>query len=180
MNERRTASTSHRAQDTRIDPLRSAVRRAMRASGVIAAALVSGTVAAAPQAQFPAVFPLASLLPAGGGDGSTGFVLGGVRIADHAGISVSAAGDLNDDGLDDLVVGAMLASPGGRANAGESYVVFGRDTAQAGNFPAFFQLASLLPSGGGDGSVGFVLPGIHESDLSGRPVSAAGDVNQTG
>jgi len=38
-----------------------------------------------------------------------------------SGWSVSAAGDVNGDGVDDLIVGAILASP-----AGESYVVFGR------------------------------------------------------
>ena len=181
MNERRTPSTTHRTQDTRIDPLRSAVRRAVRLSaGVIAAGLVTGTAVAAPSAPFPAVFPLASLLPTHGGDGSAGFVLAGIDSGDDSGISVSDAGDLNGDGLDDLLIGAFFAAPGGRSFAGETYVVFGRDTAQTGNFPAGFQLASLFPAGGGDGSAGFVLAGIDPSDHSGRPVSAAGDVNGDG
>jgi hypothetical protein len=69
---------------------------------------------------------------------------------------VSAAGDVNGDGVDDLIVGADKASPGGDDEAGESYVVFG----SMQGFPAVFPLASLYPPGGGDGSHGFVLTGI--------------------
>ena len=33
--------------------------------------------------------------------------------------------DLNNDGVDDVVIGASLADPGGREDAGETYIVFG-------------------------------------------------------
>ena len=72
------------------------------------------------------MFPLASLLPAGGGDGSAGFVLTGIDAYDNAGRWVSDAGDINGDGVDDLAIGARYADPGGRESAGETYVVFGR------------------------------------------------------
>jgi hypothetical protein len=45
---------------------------------------------------------------------------------------VSDAGDVDGDGIDDLLIGAMYASPNGRDKAGESYVVFGR-AALSGN-----------------------------------------------
>jgi hypothetical protein len=35
-------------------------------------------------------------------------------------------GDVNGDGLDDLIVGAWSASPSGQSDAGKSYVVFGK------------------------------------------------------
>jgi hypothetical protein len=39
---------------------------------------------------------------------------------------LSTAGDVNGDGLDDLIVGARHADPNGKLNAGKSYVVFGK------------------------------------------------------
>jgi hypothetical protein len=124
---------------------------------------------------IPATFPLRRLFPEAGGDGSRGLVLKGVSGYDFSG-EVSDAGDVNGDGVGDLIVGAPRADSGGRFHAGESYVVFGRTT----GFPAAFELRSLHPAAGGDGSAGFILQGIAESDSAGRAVSAAGDVNGDG
>ncbi len=128
------------------------------------------------RAGFPAVFPIGNLYPARDGDGSTGFVLTGNDEGDKSGSSVSAAGDVNGDGIGDLIIGASVAAPGGDSAAGESYVVFG---SRAG-FPAVFPLGTLYPAGGGDGTRGFVLTGIDEHDFSGSSVSAAGDVDGDG
>src|SRR5262245_19808743 len=121
------------------------------------------------------MLPIRSLLPAGGGDGSAGFAINGVDLFDQAGISVSGGGDVNGDGIDDVVIGARLASPGDRAYAGETFVVFGRNTAAAGSFPPVFPLRSLLPSAGGDGSTGFVIAGVAPNDFSGFASNIAGD-----
>ena len=78
-------------------PLRRAVRRALfvRRPRLAARALAGGlasvamAIGAAPNgaaAPFPAVFPLASLLPGGGGDGSAGFVLNGIDADDQSGL----------------------------------------------------------------------------------------------
>ncbi len=62
-----------------------------------------------------------------------GFIIQGDAEGDQAGVSVSAAGDVNGDGYADLIVGAVNAdvtrsvggSPRTFRNAGEAYVLFG-------------------------------------------------------
>ena len=103
-------------------------------------------------------------------DGTNGFVINGIDGGDRSGRSVSGAGDVNGDGIDDLIVGAFAASPNGNSDAGESYVVFG----QNGVFSSSLDLSTL------DGTNGFVINGIDGGDRSGYSVSGAGDVNGDG
>ena len=49
----------------------------------------------------------------------------GERGGDLAGASVAQAGDFDGDGRSDTIVGAPLADPLGRTDAGAAYVVFG-------------------------------------------------------
>ena len=70
---------------------------------------------------------------------SNGFRLDGIDADDSSGFSVAGAGDVNGDGIDDLIVGAPGADPDGRYDAGESYVVFGTDA----GFAASLDLAAL-------------------------------------
>ncbi len=56
--------------------------------------------------------------------GTGGFVINGVSQNDSSGGSVSNAGDVNGDGLADLIVGASGDSPNG-SFSGASFVIFG-------------------------------------------------------
>jgi hypothetical protein len=53
---------------------------------------------------------------------SGGFVINGEAVGDHSGFSVSSAGDVDGDGLDDLIVGAFKVNSSGKVHAGKSYV----------------------------------------------------------
>ncbi len=59
------------------------------------------------------------------GGSSQGFEVDGAAALDQSGFSVSAAGDINNDGIADVIVGASGAAPNGRSAAGSSYVVYG-------------------------------------------------------
>jgi hypothetical protein len=104
-------------------------------------------------------------------DGSNGFTLNGTHIRGYAGEAVGRIGDMNGDGYDDVCVGAVWADPGGRHDAGQAYVVFGRPRAET---PPCLALTAL------DGDNGFVLDGVAPDDNNGRSVGVAGDVNGDG
>ncbi len=103
-------------------------------------------------------------------DGTNGFRLDGIDVGDYAGHSVSSAGDINGDGFDDIIIGAYRGDAGGDANAGESYVVFGK----AGGFAAALDLSTL------NGTTGFRIDGIDAGDQAGISVTSAGDINGDG
>ena len=103
-------------------------------------------------------------------DGSDGFKINGISPDDRSGYAVSNAGDINGDGLDDLLIGSYFSSPNGISYAGQSYVVFG----SRNGFDANLDLSAL------NGSNGFKINGIAEFDVSGAALSSAGDVNGDG
>ncbi|MEO0423585.1 MAG: integrin alpha [Pseudomonadota bacterium] len=130
---------------------------------------------------FPATINTATLTPPFGADPSVGFFIDGIASGDLTGIDVANAGDVNNDGVDDLIVGARDASPDDRDRAGRAYVVFGRRGQDGGlAFPPVVELAQLLPERGGDGRFGFILNGINEADMAGSDVDGGVDVNGDG
>ncbi|HEV2815913.1 MAG TPA: Calx-beta domain-containing protein, partial [Allosphingosinicella sp.] len=98
-----------------------------------------------------------------------GFLIAGAAPGDVAGWSVAAAGDLNHDGLADIVIGARLADAGGAEDAGRAYVIFGRP-ALAGPI----DLAALDPG------QGFAIDSGAAFDHAGWSVASAGDFNHDG
>ena len=112
---------------------------------------------------------------AAGSGGAAAFVLFGADGGEQSGTSVASAGDINGDGLDDLIIGAAnAAGPGNqRPDAGDTYVVFGRTT----GFGPSLDLADIAA---GNGTAGFVVYGKDDGDLAGFSVASAGDVNGDG
>jgi hypothetical protein len=91
-------------------------------------------------------------------DATPDVIMTGSAPGDNFGI-VSTAGDLNDDGFSDVIVGAIRNDAGG-TNAGRAYVYFG-----ATNM---------------DSTADLIFTGEAEEDLFGLAVATAGDVNGDG
>ncbi|MER0203235.1 MAG: hypothetical protein DU480_05125 [Nitrosomonas sp.] len=106
---------------------------------------------------FDAQLDLASL------NGSNGFQMNGLEDGAQFGNGVSA-GDINGDGINDLIVGSYYGG------SGTSYVIFGK----ASGFDAILDLSGL------DGSNGFSVEGAAEGDEAGYSIDNAGDVNGDG
>jgi hypothetical protein len=94
-----------------------------------------------------------------GTDSVADLTLTGAVAGDLFGASVSTAGDMNRDGYDDVIVGAILNDAGG-IDAGRAYVYYGGPSADA--------VADLT------------LTGAAAGDQFGNAVSTAGDVNADG
>ncbi|MGB0852869.1 MAG: beta strand repeat-containing protein [Pikeienuella sp.] len=105
-----------------------------------------------------------------GGNGS-GFIINGIAAGDQAGVSVAHAGDVNGDGLDDIIVGAYLRATANGASSGQSYVIFGK---------ADGAVVNLSDIDADIGVGGFAIDGATGTPRSGYSVSGAGDINGDG
>ena|GEM_PF-2711481 len=99
---------------------------------------------------------------------SQGFAIYGADTYNWLGQSVNNLGDVNGDGIDDIIIGANVAAPPvNRYAAGITYVIYGQST----NFSSNIDLANLTLS------QGFAIYGANVSDTSGWSVSGLGDIN---
>ncbi|MFQ5490910.1 MAG: S8 family serine peptidase, partial [Phycisphaerae bacterium] len=116
-------------------------------------------------ATFRAVLSLATL------EGSNGFVIAGLPGTGGAGTSVGAAGDVNNDGYADVMVGAPFIGSFTKLHRGDAYVVFGGPLVGVNGL---VNLAELQPA------EGYVIQGVGTDHELGRSVAGAGDVNADG
>lgn len=107
---------------------------------------------------FPAVVDISAV------NGINGFKISGPTTG-FFGHAVSGAGDINGDGVNDLLIGDFIAA----SSAGEVYVVFGSPN----GFSPNFDVATL------DGSNGFRITG-DPSTQAGFSLSDTGDINGDG
>ena len=94
--------------------------------------------------------------------------INGAAANDRSGWFVAGAGDVNNDGFDDVIIGAPRADNNALTDSGSAYVVYGSATPTT---PV--DLANL-------GSAGFRIDGAAANDLNGWSVAGAGDVNSDG
>lgn len=108
----------------------------------------------------PGPIPLGAL-------GARGLRIDGVAAGDLTGAAVARAGDVNGDGLDDLLVGAPGAGDAKHAHRGAAQLVLGR------SLGAIVDLAE-------PGAAAMVVTGAAAGDLLGWAVAGADDVNGDG
>ena len=108
----------------------------------------------------PVWSPVVKLAEVAAGDG--GFAVFGSATT-HAGLSVAGLGDVNGDGLADIVIGA----PNDNGFTGRAYVVYGKTTGASVSVTAL-------------GTGGYTITGETTNNSLGFDVSSAGDVNGDG
>ena len=119
---------------------------------------------------FGADAGMAASLDLGSLNGTNGFAITGID-ANFSTITVGSAGDVNGDGIADIVIGSDSAGAGSAVTGyvGQSYVVFG----QTDGFGAALDVSTL------DGTNGFSVTGVAIGHNLGSAVSA-GDLNNDG
>jgi len=92
-------------------------------------------------------------------------ITGEGNIYDSLGFSVSTAGDVNADGYDDIIVGALSYDGGGGRDTGQAYVFLG---------------GSKLPENLGAADADATITGGNTNNYLGQFTSGAGDTNADG
>jgi hypothetical protein len=99
-----------------------------------------------------------------GADGSLIYQISGAQPGDYLGWAMTGIGDINGDGMGDLLIGSPSASPAGRPNAGTVVLVSG------GTGEVLYELGGTEPAG----FFGQVVASVGDIDGDGVPDFAVG------
>jgi len=100
---------------------------------------------------------------------TTGFMIKGEASGDGFGYTVATAGDFNNDGYDDIIIGAQMKD----SSRGAAYVIYGGEKADLLDLD--LSITMLNPA-----TTGFTMYGESQGDTFGYAVNSAGDVNKDG
>jgi len=106
-------------------------------------------------------------------DGLEGVTWTGAQAGDQLGVSLAGAGDLNGDGIDDVLMGAPYGDPNTLTDAGEVYLVLGTTALTA--FAGTIDVGTV-----GTTTAGAVFGGSQSAELAGSSLAGTGDLNGGG
>jgi hypothetical protein len=95
-------------------------------------------------------------------DGLNGFTIAGTQDFERVGQAVSAAGDVNGDGFDDILIGDLGGNPYG-STSGSAFVIYGGDFRNDANFAGTDKDDSFAGKSGAD----IIIGGLGNDLLTG-------------
>ena len=99
-----------------------------------------------------------------------GLVITGLPTSGDDDVSMRNLGDVNGDGIDDILIGTEAPTPNDPSSTGSAYVIYGR----ASGLPAALDVSEL------DGTNGFAIGPVNSDGNLARGIGAAGDFNGDG
>ncbi|WP_185739765.1 Ig-like domain-containing protein [Sphingorhabdus wooponensis] len=114
-----------------------------------------------------------------------GFIIRGAAAGDSAGWNIASAGDMNGDGVTDLLVTARLVDRPLFPSAGAAYVIYGKKTTTGQTWGSLIDDPAMagrkiLDLGTLQASDGFMMWGELQNGEFGRVAEGLGDVNGDG
>lgn len=134
-------------------------------------------VVGAPQASPNGLTTAGSVFLYSGLDGGLLVRLDGVAAKNQTGYSVNGAGDVDNDGYDDIIIGVPYADPNGKMNAGAIWIISGLTHA------LIYKIQGNSP----EAQLGFSVDGIedvnndgHADFIAGAPLNKVGPLEAAG